>query len=215
MNGKRSAYDLKGFDDAHLRETVQVRNGGEDGIIRGVGIVGPKLGDRADDQIRGQIAAQTGGNYQVALQQLAGGGEGVQLQLTVVHQGEIAAGNADVLGPVDTGTQGGVGVDHGQNRGPIVAHLADAAHQTGVSVDNAVTDLHAVGRALVQRQGGGPVGDTPLRDGGGLEVAEVPALLTQIQKTAIAVVGIAMLAIPALWRERDKWIGNSQKTAGA
>jgi len=41
------------------------------------------------------------------------------------------------------------------------------------------------------------------------------AELTQVQKTAIAAVGIAMLAIPALWRERDKWIGNSQKTAGA
>ena len=27
MNGKRSAYDLKGFDDAHLRETVQVGGG--------------------------------------------------------------------------------------------------------------------------------------------------------------------------------------------
>ena len=39
-----------------------------------------------------------------------------------------------------------------------------------------------MGRALVQRQGGSPVGDTPLCDGGGLEVAEVPALLTQVQQ---------------------------------
>lgn len=41
------------------------------------------------------------------------------------------------------------------------------------------------------------------------------AELTQLQKTVIAAVGIAMLSIPALWRERDKWLGDSQKTAGA
>jgi|GEM_PF-4133451 len=31
----------------------------------------------------------------------------------------------------------------------------------------------------------------------------------------IALTGIALLAVPALWRERDKWIGDGQKTAGA
>ena len=39
-----------------------------------------------------------------------------------------------------------------------------------------------MGCALVQSQGGGPVGNAPLCDGSGLEVAEVPALLTQVQQ---------------------------------
>ncbi|WP_320198270.1 OpgC family protein [Agrobacterium sp. rho-13.3] len=39
--------------------------------------------------------------------------------------------------------------------------------------------------------------------------------LTQVEKTLIAFAGIALLSLPALWRERDKWIGDGQKTAGA
>jgi hypothetical protein len=41
------------------------------------------------------------------------------------------------------------------------------------------------------------------------------AELPQVQKTIIAITGVALLALPALWRERDKWIGGGQKTAGA
>ncbi|NTJ43170.1 succinyl transferase OpgC [Agrobacterium larrymoorei] len=41
------------------------------------------------------------------------------------------------------------------------------------------------------------------------------AELNQLEKTLIAVTGIALLALPALWREREKWIGSGQKTAGA
>jgi len=38
----------------------------------------------------------------------------------------------------------------------------------------------------------------------------------QVSKTLIALTAIGLLALPALWRERDKWIGSSgQKTAGA
>jgi len=37
--------------------------------------------------------------------------------------------------------------------------------------------------------------------------------LSQLEKTLIAIVGIALLALPALWRERDKWIGGSKATA--
>ena len=39
-----------------------------------------------------------------------------------------------------------------------------------------------MGGALVQRQRGRPVGDAALRDGGGLKVAEVSALLAQVQQ---------------------------------
>ncbi|NSZ86001.1 OpgC domain-containing protein [Agrobacterium tumefaciens] len=42
------------------------------------------------------------------------------------------------------------------------------------------------------------------------------AELSQVSKTLIALTAIGLLALPALWRERDKWIGSSgQKTAGA
>jgi hypothetical protein len=38
--------------------------------------------------------------------------------------------------------------------------------------------------------------------------------LSQLTKTLIAIVGVALLAVPALWRERDKWLGGP-KAAGA
>ena len=60
--------------------------------------------------------------------------------------------------------------------------LIDDAHQGAGGVDDAVACLHAVGGALVQREGGGPVGDGMLGDGGGFKVAQVPALGPQVQK---------------------------------
>jgi hypothetical protein len=37
--------------------------------------------------------------------------------------------------------------------------------------------------------------------------------LSQLEKTMIAIVGIALLALPALWRERDKWFGGTKAPA--
>ncbi len=71
-----SLHHREVLDDQHLRQGVKIRRGLEHRVLGGAGVVQLDLLHGADDQTRGQEAAQAGGDDQVAVEQLAVGGRG-------------------------------------------------------------------------------------------------------------------------------------------
>lgn len=175
------SLDVKGFDDEDLHQTVKVGGGFQHRVGGGAGVAELHLLHCADREAGGIIPAQAGGDHQIAAQQLTVRGQIVQPQAVLPHQGEVAHRQPQVLGAEHLGAQGGVRVHDGEDRAPVESHFADHTHQGIRLVDDAVVHFDTVIRADVQCQGGGPVGDRALRDGGRLQL-QVIVLGPQVQQ---------------------------------
>ena len=176
----RSGLDIKGFDDKDLHKLVEIRLRHQHRIGGGAGVAQLDLFHRADGEVRGIVASQAGGDHQIAAQQLAVRREIVQPQPVLTHQGEVPHRQPQVLGAEHLGADRGVRVHQGEDGAPVEAHFTDHAHQGIGLVDDAVAGLHPVVRAHVQRQGGGPVGDGPLRHRGGLQLQVIGGDITAV-----------------------------------
>ena len=66
-----SLHDLEIGDHEYLLELIQIHLRGQNGVFGEAGVVGADLLHGANDQVRGIVSTQTGGDNQVTVHQAA------------------------------------------------------------------------------------------------------------------------------------------------